>query len=264
MGGTSFSVRLGMRHHRMSMSFAEWRGRPLAIALPSGIMPGIMPASSMAKGSKRISGIASSLRQLGEMQVNDWDFEGLMHKDVRDIEFSKSLRRLGSIRVMEWDFKDVLPAVNKLAHQEVDIVNMVKRVADYKVMEWDFRSSGSSESKPARKKRDVPAEPRLSAEEMQALVIRLKDFLQFAVVNLIDEPGHAHVKVREIAPNVLRFRLVLVRRDVSTLIGMEGHTAGAIRRILKSAAAAKGVDVLLRIVSHEEEITLGDDDSAED
>ena len=80
----------------------------------------------MPKEPKRISGFASSLRQLGEIHVNDWDFEGLMNKDVRDIEFSKSLRRLGSIRVMEWDFRDMLPAVNKLAHQEVDIVNLVK------------------------------------------------------------------------------------------------------------------------------------------
>jgi predicted RNA-binding protein YlqC (UPF0109 family) len=233
----------------MSVSFSEWGARSQAIALPTGIMPGIMLASSMAKGSKRISGIASSLRQLRDIQVNDWDFEGLLHKDVGDIEFSKSLRRFGSIRVMEWDFADVLPAVNKLAHQEVDIVNIVKRVADYKVMEWDFRSHPPSASNPEH----------LSPEEMQALKMRLKDFLQYTVVNLIEEPNHAHIKVLEIAPDVLRFKLVMVKRDVSMLIGMGGHTAAAIRNLLKAAAGMSGVAVLLQILSHEEDVMLDDD-----
>lgn len=216
-------------------------------------MPGIMRASSMAKGSKRISGIASSLRQLGEMQVNDWDFEGLMHKDVRDIEFSKSLRRLGGIRVMEWDFADVLPAVNKLAHQEVDIVDIVRRVADYKVMDWDFKSHPPSESAPAR----------LSPDEMQALIVRLKDFLQYTVVNLIAEPKHAQIRVMEIAPNVIRFKLVLLKSDVSMLIGMGGRNAGAIRNLLKAAAGKSGVTVLLQILSHEEDM-MSENDSTEE
>lgn len=216
----------------------------------------------MPKETKRITGFASSLRQLGDIQINDWDFEGLLNKDVSDIEFSKSLRRLGSIRVMEWEFKDVLPAVNKLAHQEVDIVNLVKKVADYKVMEWDFRSDPSPGSNPVRKKRNAPVESHLSPEEMQTLKIRLKDFLQYTVVNLIEEPNHAHIKVLEIAPDVLRFKLVLVKRDVSMLIGMGGHTAAAIRNLLKAAAGMMGVAVLLQILSHEEDVMLDDDSSA--
>jgi predicted RNA-binding protein YlqC (UPF0109 family) len=218
----------------------------------------------MAKKSKRISGFTSSLRQLGEIQINDWDFEGLLNKDVSDIEFAKSLRKIGGIRVMEWDFKDVLPAVNKLALQEVDIVNLVKKVADYKVMEWDFRSDSSSESKHTLRKRDVSVESNLSPEEMQALKLRLKDFLQYTVVSLIEEPKHAHIRVSEIAPNVLRFKLVMVKRDVSMLIGTGGHTAGAIRNLIKAAAGMCGVDVLLQILSHEEDVTLGDDCSDKD
>jgi predicted RNA-binding protein YlqC (UPF0109 family) len=213
----------------------------------------------MAKESKRVSGLAGSLKQLAEIQVNDWDFEGLMHKDVRDIELAKSLRKLGSIRVIEWDFKDVLPAVNKLAHQEVDIVGLVRKVADYKVMEWEFRGGHVTESKYARKKRNAPVVSSLDPEEMQALVVRLKNFLQYTVANLIDEPGHARVKVMEIAPDVLRFKLVLVQRDVSMLIGTGGHTASAIRNLLKGAAATSGVTVLLQILSHEEEGSLAGD-----
>ena len=155
-----------------------------------------------------------------------------------------------------WDFKDVLPAVNKLAHQEVDIVNLVRKVADYKVMEWDFKSGHSHDSR--------PAQTRLSPEEMESLTFQLRNFIQFAVVNLIDEPGHAMVKVREIAPNVLRFRLVLVKKDVSMLIGTGGHTAAAIRNIIKSAAAKQGVSVLLQILSHEEEIALEQESSERD
>jgi hypothetical protein len=151
---------------------------------------------------------------------------------------------------MDWDFRNALPAMNRLANQEVDLVGLLKRTAHYKVMEWDFRSSLRDENK-----HGMP-EPHLTAEEMQALIVRLKDFLQYVVANLIDEPGHAQVKVLEIAPNVLRFRLVLVKRDVAMLIGMQGHTASAIRSLLKAAAGLHGVLVLLEILSHEEETAL--------
>jgi predicted RNA-binding protein YlqC (UPF0109 family) len=213
-------------------------------------------ADRMAKRSKRISGIAGSLRKLGDIQINDWDFEGLMNKDVRDIEFAKSLRRLGSIRVMEWDFKDVMPAVHGLAHREVDIAGLLRRAADYKVMEWDFRGGPPHGAAPPR--------PCLSAGGMEALTSRLRDFIRFSAVNLIDEPGHATIKVREIAPGVLRFRLVLVKKDVPVLIGTGGHTAGAIRNIIKCVAAEHGVSVLLEILSHEDEIALQDGASERD
>ena len=195
----------------------------------------------------RISKIASSLKEIGDIQVNDLDFMELLNKDIKELEISRSLKRLGNIRVMEWDFRTVLPAVNKLAHQEVDIVDIVKRTAHYKVMEWDFRKAAAPDATPA--------------EDMQALIVRLKNFLQYVAVNLIDEPGHAQIKVQEIAPKVLRFRLVLVKRDVAMLIGREGHTASAIRSILKAAAGQNGVQALLLIHSHEEEAAMIKNDS---
>lgn len=222
----------------------------------------IITRGFMSGESKWVSGIAKSLRQLGEIQVNDWDFEGLLHKDIRDLEFTKSLRRLGSIQVMEWDFRDVLAAVNRLAQKEVDLVDLAKRLADYKVMEWDFRSAHSAGS--AVIQPSAPVKTLLRHEELQALIVRLRDFLQFAVVNLIDEPKYAHVKVSEIAPNVLRFKLVLVKRDVSMLIGTGGHTAAAIRNLMKGVAGEKGVAVLLQILSHEEDGVRDDDASGED
>lgn len=216
----------------------------------SGMVGNHNPKNSMPN---RISKIASSIKQLGEIQVAELDFIDLLNTDIRELEISHSLRRLGNIRVMEWDFRTVLPAVNKLAHQEVDLVNIVKRTASYKVMEWDFRSALHAERKPVPQE---PAEPCSSPAEMQALIVRLKNFLQYVAVNLIDEPNHAQIKVREIAPNVLRFKLVLTKRDVAMLIGREGHTASAIRSILKATAGTNGVQALLLIHSHEEETAL--------
>lgn len=191
-----------------------------------------------------------SLKQLGEIQVSEWDFMALLNKDIKDLEIAQSLKKLGNIEVMEWDFKNVLPAVNRLAQQEVDIIDLVKRTAAYKVMDWDFKSHSHAETA------DAGQETSASPTEVQALIVRLKDFLQYVTVNLIDDPAHAQIKVQEIAPCVLRFKLVLLKKDVILLIGREGNTAAAIRNNLKATAKPHGVQVLLQIHSHEEEMAL--------
>ncbi len=91
---------------------------------------------------------------------------------------------------------------------------------------------------------------------MQAVTDRLKNFLQYVAVNLIDEPAHAQLKVTELGPKRLRFKLVLARADVAVLIGRNGFTASAIRSILKAAAEREGVQVLLQIHSQEEEAEM--------
>lgn len=205
--------------------------------------------------SKQISKLAQSLKQIGDIEVNDWDFKALLNKDIKDLEVSRSLRRLGKVRVMEWDFRTVLPAVNRIAHQEVDVIDLIRRTANYKVMEWDFRSPTHALNAEAADEREKQLDP----EEMQELILRLKNFLQYVAVNLIDEPRHAQIKVREIEPNVLRFKLILVNRDVSMLIGREGHTAAAIRSVLQAASRVHGVQTILLIHSHETEAGLNDD-----
>lgn len=202
---------------------------------------------------KRRSGIAKSLKQLGDIQINEWDFMGLLNKDIKDLHVGQSLRRLGNIQVMEWDFKDALPAVRKTANMEVDLADIFKRAARYKVMEWDFRKPFQSG---ATMHRDGSTRPFISKEEMRALIDRLKNFLQYVAANLIDEPGHAQIKVAVLRENVLRLRLVLVNRDVSMLIGKEGHTASAIRNLLKAVGGMHGVHVLLEIHSHAKEMEL--------
>jgi predicted RNA-binding protein YlqC (UPF0109 family) len=195
---------------------------------------------------KRISEITDSLRQLAEIQVTDWDFMGLLNKDLKDLEIGSSLRKLGNKKVMDWDFKAVLPAVHKFAHQDIDLVGWVKRAADFKVMDWDFRSGLADGGEP-------PGEPP-GQEEMQELILRLKGFLHFVTVSLIDETGRAQIRIQEISPGVLRFRLVVAQKDLKTMLGRDGATASAIRNLLKSSAAAEGVKALLEILSSEEEL----------
>lgn len=88
---------------------------------------------------------------------------------------------------------------------------------------------------------------------MEPVADRLRNFLQYVAVKLIDEPTQAQLKVAELAPGKLRFKLVLAKVDVAMLIGRNGFTASAIRNVLKAAAEKEGVQVTLQIHSHEEE-----------
>ncbi len=91
---------------------------------------------------------------------------------------------------------------------------------------------------------------------MQVVTDRLKNFLQYVAVNLIEEPSQAQLKVTELGPKKLRFKLILARQDVAMLIGRNGFTASAIRSVLKAAAEREGVQVSLQIHSHEEEAEM--------
>lgn len=177
-----------------------------------------------------------------------WDFTQLLNTDIRNLEVADSLRQLGKIRVIDWDFKTVIPAVKKTANREVDVIDIIKRTANYKIMEWDFRS-------PSRETPDTVTDDPVLSPELQALGKRLQEFLQYVAANLIDEPTRIRIRVEEIAPKVLRFNLTLAKRDVAMLIGREGFTATAIRTVMKSVAETHGVNVLLQIQSHEEELT---------
>ena len=203
---------------------------------------------------KRIPDVPDSRKQPGEIQATEQDIVDFLNTDIRELEITRSLRRLGAIRITEWDFRDALPAVKRVVRQEIDLVDVVKRLANYRVMDWDFRSALPNDPNSAPREPATPSPRLLSQAEMQATIVRLKNFLQYVAVNLIDQPNHAQIKVREIGPNTLRFKLVLVKKDVAMLIGMGGFTASAIRSILKAAGAKYGVRVLLQIHSHEEEI----------
>ena len=91
---------------------------------------------------------------------------------------------------------------------------------------------------------------------MQAVTERLRNFLQFVAIKLIDDPSRAQLKVAELSPKKIRFKLVLAQADVAMLIGRNGFTASAIRSVLKAAAEREGVQVNLQIHSHEEEAEI--------
>ncbi len=203
---------------------------------------------------KRISEIAGSLRQLGEIQVTDWDFMGLLKKDIKDLEIGASLRKLGSKKVMEWDFSTALPAVHEFVHQEVDLVGWVKRAAHYKVIDWDFRSASPDEGNDPPGESVEPVGTIPSPEEMEELIGRLRSFLQFVTVNLIGEPDRAEIRIQEIAPGVVRFRLLVTQKDLMEVLGRDGATAASIRNVMKGTAEAQGVSVLLEVLSHEEQM----------
>jgi predicted RNA-binding protein YlqC (UPF0109 family) len=82
---------------------------------------------------------------------------------------------------------------------------------------------------------------------MQPVTERLRNFLQFVAIKLIDEPSQAQLKVAELAPKKVRFKLVLAKADVAMLIGRNGFTA---------AAEKEGIQVSLQIHSHEEEAEM--------
>ena len=201
----------------------------------------------MAK--KRISKIAKSLKQIGEIQVNDWDFQAFLHKDIKDLEITRSLRRLGNLRVMEWDFGTAFPRVHEIAYREVDVRKILRRHSPHTVLERDFRNPSQAVVPAKEKAAEVEEAP--DVLDMEVLMEKLGGFLRYVASRLIDEPQHARIHTSEIAPKVLCFRLVLTKRDMSMLIGTGGHTAAAIRSILKAVARSHGATALLQIQSHD-------------
>lgn len=101
-----------------------------------------------------------------------------------------------------------------------------------------------------------PGEVVQGGRGMKEVTEKLRNFLQYVAVKLIDEPAQAQLKVAELGPKRLRFKLVLAQADVATLIGRNGFTASAIRSVLRAAADREGVQVSLQIHSHEEEAEL--------
>jgi len=193
--------------------------------------------------AKRIRNISKSLNEIGDLHVNDWELPEVFSKDISELEIRSALERLGNIHVTDWELKDAITSIQNLAHKEVDIVGFLKHAADYKVIDWDFREAlGKSTTKTKL----------LSDADLQAVTERLQGYLEFVIRPLIKQPKYASFHVEEIAPQVLAFKVVLKQRDLSALIGMNGLTAGPIRRLLKDAALKDGVYALLRLQSIEE------------
>lgn len=174
--------------------------------------------------------------------------ESIFQRDIKDLHIGKNLRRLGRMRVTEWDFSDILPAVNRVAQTEIDIDGFVRRTANYKVTEWELKDLlGKKE----RRDRNNPPLP--SKSEMRELTRELYQFVRFVTRNLIDQKDEVEIRTAHPFPDTLQIKLILGKRDTAALIGHGGHTAAAIRNIIKDAAKRRGARVTLRILSEEED-----------
>jgi predicted RNA-binding protein YlqC (UPF0109 family) len=91
---------------------------------------------------------------------------------------------------------------------------------------------------------------------MQVVTDQIRNFLQYIAVQFIEFPAEAQLKVTELGPKRLRFKLVLRQSDVALLIGRNGFSASAIRGVLKSITEREDVNVSLQIHSTEEEIEM--------
>lgn len=88
---------------------------------------------------------------------------------------------------------------------------------------------------------------------MEKITAQVKDFIQYIALHFIDEPQLAELRIGQAGENRVNFRLVLSQPDVAKLIGRQGFTASTIRSLIKAAAEREGVQVNLRIHSHDEE-----------
>ena len=88
---------------------------------------------------------------------------------------------------------------------------------------------------------------------MEKITAQIKDFIQYIALQFIKDPKLAELRIGNSGENKVSFRLVLSQPDVATLIGRQGFTASTIRSMIKAAAEREGVQVSLRIHSHDEE-----------
>ena len=91
---------------------------------------------------------------------------------------------------------------------------------------------------------------------MQVVTDQIRNFIQYVAVQFIEQPARAQLKVAELGPKRLRFKLILEPSDVALLIGRNGFSASAIRGVVKAASERAGVQVTLQIHSHEEEAEM--------
>ena len=81
----------------------------------------------------------------------------------------------------------------------------------------------------------------------------LREFLSYAVANLIDYPQQASIAIGHNAAGATTFRIQLAQEDVKRVIGKHGHTISAIRSLLNVAAAKHGIKVSLKVGAAKED-----------
>jgi predicted RNA-binding protein YlqC (UPF0109 family) len=173
---------------------------------------------------KRVPKTAKPDKAIGKGKAEPGEFIKLLKTDIKDLEIGDTLKRLCNIQVNDWEIRRP-----KRAFEVVDR----KRTTKAKL------SAKKSKARPH-----------------EALAEQLKNFLLYVATNLIEDPSSAEIYADEISPGVLRLKLILAQRDLSMLVGRGGDTAEVIRSILKARGREYGVDALLQVISHEENLAL--------
>ena len=168
--------------------------------------------------------------------------DSILHRDIKDLEIMRSLKRLANLRVTEWELKDI-PKYRVTDWELKDLPNL-------RVTEWEL---GDLIGRRERRNRD---RTHPSDEDIRQLAEKLERFIRFVAKNLIDHPDLAVIKTTRKESGVLFIELILTQRDAAALIGHGGHTAAAMRNIVKNVARHRGVSVAIRIQSHEEITSL--------
>jgi predicted RNA-binding protein YlqC (UPF0109 family) len=207
------------------------------------------PKSVMRTDIKDLE-VSRALRRLGNVRVNDWEFGNILPKikqnAAREVDVLSLFKQTVNLRVNDWEISQTIPNVKELATAEVDVLNFFKRTANIRVTEWEI--GGLARGKSPIQQRSAPP----SQEESQTCIRQLSAFLGFVARNLIEEPDRATIMVSTPSPSEIRFRLLLTTRDTAALIGHGGHTAAAIRNLMKHVGSRSNFFVELKILSHQE------------
>lgn len=75
---------------------------------------------------------------------------------------------------------------------------------------------------------------------------RLRDLLTQITKRLVDNPDHVEIS-ENVGATTLVFEIAVMKEDMGKIIGKHGHTIGAIRTILMSAAGKIGKRVYVEV-----------------
>jgi len=176
--------------------------------------------------------------------------DSILHRDIKDLHLLRSLRRLANRRVSEWELRD-LPNLKVTEWELRDLPNVkltdweLSDIANYRVTDWELSSLLGR-----RRKRIAPAPP--SPKQMEMLGESLTRFIRFVTKNLADDHAQAEIRVTHTGPGSLEIQVILSRRDAAAIIGHGGHTAEAIRNVVKAVSREKRARVRLSILTKEE------------
>ena len=76
----------------------------------------------------------------------------------------------------------------------------------------------------------------------------MKEFIEFIIKHLVDNPDKISVEIKTLGENKLVFSLKVAREDIGKVIGKQGKTAEAIRVLLTAVSAKEGKKAVMEIL----------------